>query len=65
MQGIALRTWGCKQEVTTFAVSRSGNKIATVDGVGTLKVSSRLVSRPWGVCTQAKLRRARSRLYRR
>merc|ERR1719247_2678274 len=38
MQGIALRTWGCRQDVTTFSVSRSGRLIATVDGVGTLRV---------------------------
>merc|ERR1719321_1263528 len=38
MQGIALRTWGCKKDVTTFSVSRSGRIIATVDGVGTLQV---------------------------
>merc|ERR550537_1759654 len=38
MQGIALRSWGCKKDVTTFTVSRSGRIIATVDGVGTLNV---------------------------
>merc|ERR1719313_2249246 len=55
MQGIALRTWGCKQDVTTFSVSRSGRIIATVDGVGTLNVFE------WPTTTNPRMQALRDR----